>query len=224
MAMRVPKSSSGSSTISSSGMPAEPSLARGMTSTLSVPAWCPSVLRILASTWLSTWSNRPSKSTCETPISRSTSTGSHSGSSSGDSRSTTSRPSSSHRCRRSRIMKTRFSRVSSDHSKSWTPSFRTAAVTLTHPRLRLPRSQCILVSKRCGLCSSPAMRFASFTRGMAIINCSSSLCMLSSSCRWSSSSAAAFFDCFSSSSMRCWAACSAFRCRSSNSRCKRSTS
>mmetsp|Transcript_30491 Transcript_30491/g.97453 ORF Transcript_30491/g.97453 Transcript_30491/m.97453 type:complete len:320 (-) Transcript_30491:781-1740(-) len=222
--MRVPSSSSGSLTTSQSGMPMDPSLASGKTSTRRVPAWWPSVLSILASTWFSTWKSRPSRRTCETPMSRSTCTGSQSGSSSGVRLLMTSRPSSSQRCRRSRIMKTRFSRVSRDHSKSWTPSRMTAAETFTKPCARSLSSQCIFVSRRCGRCSSAAMRFASFTSGIATISCSSSFCMLSSSCRWSSSSAAAFFDCRSSSSMRCWAASSALRWRSSNSRCRRSSS
>mmetsp|Transcript_102857 Transcript_102857/g.320497 ORF Transcript_102857/g.320497 Transcript_102857/m.320497 type:complete len:223 (-) Transcript_102857:14-682(-) len=210
--------------MSSSGMPSEPSLARGMMSTCKVPDWCPSVLRILASTWLSTCNSRPSRRTCATPMSLSTSTGSQSGSSSGARPQATSSPSSSHLCKRSRIIKTRFSRVSSDHSKSWTSSFRTAAVTLTDPRARSLSSQCIFVSSRCGLLSSAAMRLASFTSGMATISCSSRRCMLISNCLWSSSSAAAFLDCLSRSSIRCLAASSALRCLSSNSCCKRSSS
>mmetsp|Transcript_8252 Transcript_8252/g.19372 ORF Transcript_8252/g.19372 Transcript_8252/m.19372 type:complete len:211 (-) Transcript_8252:2239-2871(-) len=182
--MQAPRSSSGSSTTSSSGMPRDPSLAMGMISTLRVPTAWPSLLRILASTLFSTCRRTPSNSTCATPISRSTSMGSQSGSSSFGRCWIASKPSSSARWSSSRRMKTLFSNVSGFHSNKRTPFNSTAAVTFTAPLLpSAVSSQCIFVSSRCDLPSSWMIRFASLTKGMTVISCSSSLCIASSCCR-----------------------------------------
>mmetsp|Transcript_25863 Transcript_25863/g.48900 ORF Transcript_25863/g.48900 Transcript_25863/m.48900 type:complete len:226 (+) Transcript_25863:940-1617(+) len=106
-----------------------------------------------------------------------------------------------------------------------TPSRRTFAVTWIVPRLRsLLSSTSILVSNRCGLFSSTAMRLASLTNGMTNMSCSSSFLMFSSCCRWSSSSAAAFWAFFSSSWIRRCEASSCCFCLSSNSRCSLASS
>mmetsp|Transcript_115556 Transcript_115556/g.327467 ORF Transcript_115556/g.327467 Transcript_115556/m.327467 type:complete len:326 (+) Transcript_115556:762-1739(+) len=225
IAIRCPSSSCGSSTASESGIPTDPSLPSGEISTRRTPAWWPSVLNILASNSCSTCSRRPSRRICETPISRSTWMGSQRGSYSLDRPLTASSPSSSAWWRSSRSRYTLFSRVSGVHSKSWTSPSKTAAVTFTDPRAPfLLSSQCIFVSRRRFRCSSAHIRFASFTSGITNIRSSSSFCMQCSCCRWSSSSVAAFWARFSRSLIRRLFSSSACFCRSSNSRCSRSSS